>query len=263
MSTNTDNIKSIVSGAGTLGLTDTEKVKFLKRKDTKYTFHKDKLPGLLNDLAALYKILSINNQSVQRYNTLYYDTHGLRMYLSHHNGNRPRFKIRTRHYLTTNDFFLEVKKKNNKNITSKKRIPVTSLDIGINDPIQKDFIKTKSPYNIDDLKKVLETTFSRITFISINPPERITVDFDLEFKSFTPAAGIDKKSFNVSNLCIIETKGDAMSKNPLLSDVLKKHIIYKMGFSKYCMGLVISNMDIKKNCFKPRIITFKKNNIIF
>jgi hypothetical protein len=99
-----------------------DEVSFLQRTDTKYVFHRSRLEDLLNEMHSLFSLLIINDSGIQDYKTVYFDTPNFDMFQQHHNGVRDRFKIRARQYINSNLFFLEVKTKNNKGVTSKKRL---------------------------------------------------------------------------------------------------------------------------------------------
>ena len=102
-------------------------VKLQNRKDTKYIFHENKLNKLLSDASQDYKILEINNNRQFFYESIYFDSDDFLLYNQHHNEKRSRYKIRFREYKTTGEVYFEIKEKNNKNTTVKKRYPVTSL----------------------------------------------------------------------------------------------------------------------------------------
>jgi hypothetical protein len=57
--------------------------------------------------------------SFQPYLTLYFDTESFDNYIAHHNGKRPRFKIRMRKYVSSGFSFLEVKEKDNRTARSR------------------------------------------------------------------------------------------------------------------------------------------------
>ena len=58
---------------------------------------------------------------IHDYKSLYYDTEDWKFYLDHHNGRVNRNKIRFREYVGSKLTFLEIKLKNNKGKTIKKR----------------------------------------------------------------------------------------------------------------------------------------------
>ena len=97
-------------------------VKFLDRMDTKYIFRFEQLSYVLNELNNEYFVLQTEGSNLSLYETVYYDTPDLALYLKHHNGRLNRFKVRKRYYVASKLGFFEIKFKNNKGRTVKKRI---------------------------------------------------------------------------------------------------------------------------------------------
>ncbi len=257
MSTNSVNsINKLLSKFEPITLEQMDDVSFLKRTDTKFVFHQKQLESILNGFPNYYRLLMVNDSGIQDYNTIYFDTPLFEMYNQHHNGLRKRFKIRTRQYINSNDFFLEVKVKNNKGITSKKRIKMDNLKL--NSLAQdSNFIIKKTPFSQNDLHETIKNQFSRITFVNEITPERITIDWQLSYKNLK-----NEKEIAMPNVCILEIKRDSNSKNPELDELLKKHQLYPNKFSKYCIGVSQLEPLLKNNRFKPVFQTLIKKEII-
>jgi hypothetical protein len=62
---------------------------------------------------------------------------------------------------------------------------------------------------------------------------------------------------NVGPLVIIELKRDGNVYSPVL-DILRILRIKPSGFSKYCIGSVMTNKKLKKNIFKEKMIVLSK-----
>ena len=105
-------------------LDEMDGVKLMSRTDTKFAFSSSKLPQLLSSMLPFYRILNINNKLIHDYKSLYYDTSENKFYLDHHNNRVNRNKIRFREYVDSGLVFLEIKTKNNKRKTIKKRMKV-------------------------------------------------------------------------------------------------------------------------------------------
>ena len=110
-------------------------VKLLNRKDTKFVFHYSKLDYLLERLSSTYKLLQVNGINTFTYQNTYFDTEDNLFYNQHHNEKRNRYKVRFRQYSGTDDCYFEIKTKNNKNRTIKKRLKVeeNTEDLGDNE----------------------------------------------------------------------------------------------------------------------------------
>ena len=65
------------------------------------------------------------------------------------------------------------------------------------------------------------------------------------------------RSADVGQLVIIELKRDGNVFSPVL-DMLRQLRIKPSGFSKYCIGSVMTNDGLKQNNFRERMVTFSK-----
>lgn len=236
-----------------IGIEKLNRVRLLKRSDTKFVFSKEILPNLLSKLTEQYKILRINSVIEQEYETQYYDTPNRDFYLQHHNGYRSRFKIRERKYCNTNEVFFEVKSKNNKNKTNKKRLKINEFAHPALHSQTKTLIEQITPFPAKNLELVLTSNFKRITLVCFTPPQRVTIDYDLSF-SHVPTGKIS----DLKNTCIIEIKKNREHKTPFLFETLKTLGVRKSGFSKYCIGLISFERSLKQNRFKYRQLQYKK-----
>ncbi|WP_068475331.1 polyphosphate polymerase domain-containing protein [Saccharicrinis aurantiacus] len=229
----------------TIYLKDIDKVKLMNRVDTKYWFHTNALPKILDWAREFYYVLEINEKKVLSYSTTYYDTALNSMYIAHHNGKLNRFKIRHRTYLESGISFLEIKKKSNKGRTVKSRIP-SSADVENFTNEEALFLDENCPFTSDELSPSIQNRFSRITLVSKNLDERCTIDMDLHFYT-------DKQVLELDKLAIIEIKTDGLPSSSPLREYLLKMGIKKSGFSKYCIGRAMSSSNIKNNSFKHTI----------
>ncbi|MDA3822817.1 MAG: VTC domain-containing protein, partial [Bacteroidales bacterium] len=118
----TNLLEESIANMEAISLEEMDHVKLMRRRDTKFVVPTDKLASIIELVQDKYKVLEIDQQRIHSYQTLYYDTPYLEMYQNHHNGRLNRYKVRVRKYLTSDVSFLEVKFKNNKRETIKKRI---------------------------------------------------------------------------------------------------------------------------------------------
>ncbi|HDR67524.1 MAG TPA: polyphosphate polymerase domain-containing protein, partial [Bacteroidaceae bacterium] len=181
MNTNTEsNILEVLPDFNQIDLASIEKASLMRRRDSKYVYSVDAIPEILKALPEYYYILEIENTRSHPYNTLYYDTRDMEMYHMHHRGQLNRQKIRFRTYESSDTVFLEVKEKNNKGITIKKRIR-SNGSRGIILSKEEEFLASVTPYQQDEIIPVLENTFNRITLVEKHQKERITIDYNLRF----------------------------------------------------------------------------------
>ena len=219
-----------------------------KRIDTKYLFTTETLALILPILKADFYILEIDDKRIQTYENLYFDTESYVFYNKHHNGHTNRYKVRKRFYRDSNLTFLEVKHKNNKSVTNKKRIRLPSDRKNI-----KKFITENLPKEYKYLVPVLRNSYKRISLISKEGVVRLTLDIDLSFSN--PEFSNHKA---VSGLAIAELKRSSHAKSESFERVLKYFEIKQSSFSKYCIGCSIFNHNLKKNRFKPILNQLRK-----
>src|SRR4051812_22362609 len=88
-----------------------ERAALLRRVDSKYVISPDELLELLAGSAGDHDALEIDGRRRFSYRTVYFDTPDLRTFHDHVAGRRPRFKLRTRCYLDSQNCQFEVKVK--------------------------------------------------------------------------------------------------------------------------------------------------------
>jgi SPX domain protein involved in polyphosphate accumulation len=258
MSTNIENkILECLPVFKPIDLVSIEKASLMRRKDSKYVFAITSIPEVLKAVSDGYYILEIDSIRAHAYNTLYFDTPEMEMYHMHHRGMSNRQKIRFRTYGSSDVAFFEVKEKNNKGVTSKKRMKSENGN-GVILSKEEEFLASVTAYQESDIMPVLENTFKRITLVEKNQKERITIDYDLCF--MTPDHSIVLKYPGIS---IAEIKREGNLSSSGFNTVLRKNKIYPMRFSKYCMGTAMLNEDIPRNNFKRKILKVNKINANF
>lgn len=244
-----DDIFKILEQMSLISLEDMKSVKLMNRIDTKYVIDKPTFIQLLDRLKHQYFVQEIQGRVLMEYKTLYYDTPDLKMYTAHHNRILNRKKLRVRQYLISDDCYCEIKMKNNKGRTNKKRMRIAperwdSIQLS---PEIVLFIQKYLPYEITQLMPQLENKFKRITLVNKDKTERLTIDTGLSFYNH-----VTQLTASLETLFIVEVKQDGRSdsffKNQLIDFRIRPN-----GFSKYCMGTVLTRSDVKYNRFKLKI----------
>ena len=147
--------------------------------------------------------------------------------------------------------FLEIKTKNNHGRTKKKRVAVPSQQItGENG--NEEFLQEKVHLSLEDIHPTVRNQFHRITLVNYGKTERLTIDYDVQFHNMETG-----KDANVGPLVIIELKRDGNVYSPVL-DILRQLRIKPSGFSKYCIGSVMTNRKLKHNLFKARMVKLSR-----
>ncbi|MBQ8969618.1 MAG: polyphosphate polymerase domain-containing protein [Bacteroidaceae bacterium] len=227
-------------------------IKLMNRTDTKFVTNKRKLAQLL-ELAQGHYFAQFNAGSkIAEYMTTYWDTDKLDFYFEHHNGRAPRQKVRVRTYMDSNVTFLEVKTKNNHGRTKKKRIEVPSQEMDQELDQCNTFLDGLVHRKLTDIHPTVRNHFHRITLVNKGKTERLTIDFDVEFHNFETG-----EEAQTGELVIIELKRDGNVYSPIL-DLLRTLRIKPSGFSKYCIGSVITNRHLKHNMFKEKMVRIGK-----
>ena len=227
-----------------------DSIKLMERVDTKYVFEVNLLSGFLNQLASSYRLLDIEGSRLFNYESLYYDTPSFDLYQRHHQGKMNRFKIRFRKYVESNLSFFEVKYKNNKGRTIKKRIKQDQIAKKINCDTQL-FLQKHSPINACELEAKMFVNYKRLTLVNHNLTERVTVDLDLNYIDLNE----NETSFN--NLAIIEIKQDKAHRSEAAL-LLKRNHIREGSISKYCLGAATLFPGVRRNNFKSKINQLNK-----
>ncbi len=223
-------------------------IKLMNRTDTKFVTNKQKLVQLLELAKGRYYAQFNDNTFIASYRTTYWDTQDHAYYYQHHTGRSPRQKVRVRTYEDSHITFLEVKTKNNHGRTRKKRVPVpsqTELESG------EGFLMDLARRSFDDITPTVQNYFHRITLVNKGKTERLTIDFDVTFHNYE--TNCDKQT---GNLVIIELKRDGNVFSPVL-ELLRQLRVKPSGFSKYCIGSVMTNPNLKNNLFKPKMTNIR------
>ncbi len=258
-------INDILQSFAPITLSEMESVKLMNRIDTKYAMPLSLLPNILRSAQKDYYVQEIDGKRVATYDTIYYDTDTLDMYIRHHDQQLVRQKIRVRQYVDSNLTFLEIKRKNNKGRTNKKRIAVPGFDIsaettGVLKHKKKEdeqvsveeFIEKKSRYHWLDITPHLWTKFHRITLVNKAKTERLTIDMNLVWNNVVSG---EEKTY--TDLVIVELKRDG-NIHSLMTDIMLNERIHPFKISKYCIGTAITSPELKRNRFKKKIRAIEK-----
>ena len=238
--------KEILERFEPISLEEMEKVKLMNRIDTKYVTNVEGIRRLLQEASNDYFLQTIEGESLMPYYTLYYDTPDCDMYYQHQRGKKTRQKVRTRLYEGTMETpFLEIKKKNNKGRTRKKRV---LMEEGEQLPVYEEFLSEHCVYPGDILLPRISNHFYRITLVSKSMTERITIDLGLEFRNLSTG-----NETALPNIGIIELKRDGNAVESRMQRILRSLHIHESGFSKYCIGMAITNPALKQNRIKNRL----------
>lgn len=225
-----------------------DSVSLLDRMDSKFVFASALLPEMFAQAKSKYRVLTIGEERIFTYRSLYFDTNDNKLYLDHHNGKINRYKVRFRTYVDTGTSFLEIKYKTKNGRTLKKRIKTESIETVLSEESKK-FINENMPIGSSSLEPKIYSTFLRITLVNNQLTERVTIDYQLGFEN-------GSHSRCLQNLAIAEVKHNG--KNSDFFEILENLGISPGGMSKYCIGRVLTSEKIKYNRFKQNLLFINK-----
>lgn len=241
-----------------IGLETLNSLELMKRHDTKYIFHKDKLLSIFEYLHEYYDILEINKKRCFMYKNLYFDTDDYFFYHQHHNQRVNRNKVRYRRYIDSGKCFLEVKLKNNRRKTIKNRLLLK--DANFSSELCDESLSFVKKYLMNGESIIhyiipkLHVDYSRITLANQFMKERLTFDLDLTYTDN------HSNCINLDNLVIAELKQEHFSQKSPFVQCFRNLKIFPVKFSKYCMGVALTNRNVKTNRFKKKLLTLQKLN---
>lgn len=211
------------------------------RIDRKYIVDRSTFDHMASDLSPTLRCLTIEDRTVARYRSVYFDTAMLAFFHQHLQGRRRRFKVRTRSYLDSKVSVLEVKAKGLRSITVKERLPWADdaafrlEEVG--DLFVADVIGTHMYRGV--LAPVIETHYNRATLVDEATQSRITCDTDLGFrKGAALAAGCRGE-------VLIETK--STNGRCGADRWLQAHGVRPKSMSKYCIGVALLYPHVRAN----------------
>jgi hypothetical protein len=231
-------------------LDEMNRVELLNRVDTKYVLTERQLLHALQQVGDRYRILDVQGVRLNRYRSLYFDGPTFGMYLQHHNGKQNRYKVRFREYVDSELCFLEVKMKNSKQRTIKRRTQVTGMMTRL-DTGAYEFLRDVYPFDATELAPKLWNHFIRITLVSKTAIERLTLDLHLSFRR-------NRMEVWLSDIAIAEVKQEKFS---LQSDFVQQMRTLRLrptGFSKYCIGAARLYPFLKQNRFKAKFLLMER-----
>lgn len=244
-------IARTLTGFATLGLEALNgKAAMLERLDNKYIIAASDLRPALEAFSTLFDVLEIEGKRAFTYATRYFDDTDRRAYYDHHQGRRKRCKVRVRDYLDAGFSYLEVKLKDKRGATQKKRLKVDPAMQQL-DQTCADFIQTcyRDLYAEDftqPLLPVIEMQYERITLVAKEGGERMTIDTGMDFHADAAQKAVSEDFF------IIETK--SARGNGIADKILRGlHLHPTARCSKYCIGMAALGLVDRRNRFLPAL----------
>ena len=210
------------------------------RVDRKYIINTEICNRLIEEVQVQGRVLEIDGERSTIYQSIYFDTPNLDLYKDAAYKRRPRFKTRTRFYQQTNTAMLEVKTKDGRGKTVKKRTPHNVNEVHQLTSTGKTFIdkvigEQGASHN---LHATLTSQYQRTTIVDPQTSTRITCD------EYLTCTDWEKQSISLP-LCIVETKS---SGQPSPFDKwLWENGNRPTRISKYCTALAVLHPELPAN----------------
>jgi hypothetical protein len=232
-----------------------EQAKLRRRIDSKYVVPGDLAADVVRSLASGYCALEIDGTRRFTYESVYFDTPGLRCFTDHVDGNRPRFKVRTRYYRETEACFFEIKVKRADDETVKRQWPYDHADHGTITPEARGFLgealgELAGEEPPADLAPSLVTTYERLTLSAREGGERATLDLAVGLRS------MDDRAVELrDDVVLVETKTEDGESR--LDEELREAGCEAISISKYRLGVGLlladdpesAHLDSLRRCF--------------
>ena len=244
-------IAESLEGFGTISLEELNaKAAMLERLDNKYIVPADRLLPAFRRFGELFDVLEIAGKRAFTYATDYFDNEGAQAYHDHHQGRRKRCKVRIRNYVDAGFSYLEVKLKDTRDATVKKRLKLAQQDRGLCDESLAfiDACHTEmygTPLG-RTLNPVIGMEYERITLVAREGGERMTIDTRMAFR----AANAEREA--APDMFILETK--SAKGNGIADKILRaEHLHPTRSCSKYCVGMAALGLVSRHNRFLPAL----------
>lgn len=242
---NLQDMNVILSCYNSVSLSEMEGAALMDRCEEKYILTGDEAVDVLRTLPADYYVLEIEGSRYMGYETCYFDTDEYDTYLQHHNGKLNRYKIRSRRYEVTNESFFEVKQKSNTGRSNKKRISTERFVTRIETSLMG-FLHDCYPYPTEGFSPRILNNYNRITLVSQDLSERVTLDFELSYLH-------NSRQITLPNIVIVEVKTPCRRAKSPIRLLLRNMRIRPSSFSKYCIGVSLLCPDVKNNRFRSKL----------
>ena len=248
--TNTSLLSSIQPQIRTVSSTEIKKRDFKNEKVQKLLIKKSHLSELLYQFYDECILIGSNEEYVQQFSMLYFDTPELKMYFEHHNRAANRFQVYRKYKYNTGKTHLVVKHSDNKHTNHNKKKKTKYFNDRI--PLKYfDYITKNANHTAFLLKPVLNCDFNRYLFTNISMDSLISVDSELIFWN-------NQSTVYLTDLAVITIKTKRSSPNREISNALKIAPVFPSGLNKFSIGMALTNPNLKQNMLKQKIYDLKK-----
>jgi hypothetical protein len=226
------------------------KAAMLERLDNKYIITDEQVGTAIDALSQAFDILEIDARRVFTYVTRYFDDTDLRTYHDHQQGRRKRFKVRVRTYVDAGFSYLEVKLKDKRGATIKKRLRMSDPDGDLDETsamfVEQCYSDLYGESFGRPLTPVLGMEYQRIALIAKEGGERLTIDTQIGFRAADRSCDVPPQR------AIVETK--SARGNGVADRIFRElHLHPTRACSKYCVGMASLGLVDRRNRFLPAL----------
>ncbi|HWV84659.1 MAG TPA: polyphosphate polymerase domain-containing protein [Capillimicrobium sp.] len=211
-----------------------------RRVDRKYLVPTPVWIEVVEALAADHVALEVDGDRLSRYETIYFDTPDLRTYRDHVDGERPRWKVRSRRYVGGDKSSFELKVKQEDDETVKDHLDGDDADHGNLDRARAflgEHLRERTGEELPaGLAPSLITRFRRGTLLERDGSQRVTFDLDLEL--VRPDGALARLD---ADWVLVETKSEGGDGR--CDELLAQRGIEPVAMSKYRTGIALLVTD--------------------
>jgi len=194
------------------------------------------------------------NQPVQEYRNVYFDTKDYMFFNLHRKGKYNRLKIRIRQYQNEVPMtFIECKQKVKGRHTRKERKPIPKID---SQAMREWFLQKhlrKYELTPEDLERQTEISYQRISLIAKDLMSRATIDFQIKAQNQNQC-----QIELIPDHCIFEIKQRGYPKE-MIKILQSNFRLRQTPFSKYCVALCMLDSSVKDNKWRRFIKRYCTN----
>jgi len=244
------NLQDSLQSLSPIHLSEMEGTELMSRLDQKFLIQSDWIPLLIKSCKDHYKILEVEGARQSGYSNRFIDTKLNDSLHAHTRGRKIRFKARIRQYDSNGKSFLEIKEKTVQGKTIKSRLE-RGKKVDLFEElscVEWDFLNEHYRYNEPKLSDI-SCHFNRLTLVSTERQERITIDTDIVFKS-------KERTEDLGSLAIVEVKQEAIDRfSPLLVALKAFRFEHtplgrRTSLSKYVLGMLLLNADLPPRSYR-------------
>jgi len=209
-----------------------ERLRLMRRLDSKFTLPRAQLPVLLAGLADRFAVLTAAGEYAARYVTVYFDTEQGHFLRDHLRGRRPRHKLRVRHYAERRLSSLEVKSRTPGGRTD-KQLRDHAFGSNLLGPDDRRWVAAVTGLDLP-MRPQAWTSCQRITLLHVHTACRMTIDLNVSL-------GNRRGARTLQDRALVELKREQSRGDPALSQALHAAGARPVGLSKYVAAMMVGD----------------------